>query len=163
MHTSLLILVLIAYQHTCIALTMINQCTRSNYIHGLIWSLARGSLLYYSCISSHNLHSQVQICEHQFCRTSSNRRRALMFNLSRCNEHKTLCSSVPRSPISFQPLYLKRQIAISFNPFFHPKQCFLILAHPCPLSTGFKFIVKISLKVILSNFPLATHVSHIYC
>ena len=87
------------YQYT----PMINQCLHSNHIHGLIWSLARGTLLYYSCISSHNLHSQVQICEHQFCRTSSNRRRALMFNLSRCNEHKTLCSSVPRSPISFQP------------------------------------------------------------
>ena len=87
------------YQYT----PMINQCLHSNHIHGPIWSLARGTLLYYSCISSHNLHSRVQICEHQFCRTSSNRRRAPMFNLSRCNEHKTLCSSVPRSPILFQP------------------------------------------------------------
>ena len=102
-HQSPNILVLIAYQHTCLASPMTNQCLHSNHIHGLNWSLARDSLLYYSCTSSDNLHSQVQICEHQFCRTSSNRRRAPMFNLSRCNEHKTLCSSVPRSPISFQP------------------------------------------------------------
>ena len=112
---------------------MINQSSHSNHIHGLIWSLARrDSLLYYS------YHLIIFTVKSKTANTSFV---ALLLTVvvHRCSishaamniRPPVLLSQDPR--FHFNPLYLKRQITTSFNPFFPPEQCILILAHPWQL------------------------------